>query len=162
MSFHRDMAAQQQPPPVFAQLARAFALLQAWPGPLAAVAVFLRAVYVGDVGWVAVLVLVVALGYSALAVASFIGLGSRARWAWWTAIATFVLNVLLWLALLVLSLIMSAQIDGVDGGMVFASVLMLGVPMIALAGAGLVLLVLAPVPRFFRSGSGSDSAGLGS
>ena len=57
-------------------------------GPaLVAVSVIYNAI-VRDVGRVAVLALVVALGYSALAVASFLGMGSGARWAWWTAMAT--------------------------------------------------------------------------
>ena len=84
MSFYRDTA---EAVPMLAHYARAWTLLAGWPGALVAIPVIYNAI-VRDVGRVAVLALVVALGYSALAVASFLGMGSGARWAWWTAMAT--------------------------------------------------------------------------
>ena len=156
------MTGPAQSPPVSAQLARWFVLLEAWPGPLALVFLILRITSAWDVDRNAALIVVTALGLSALAVASCVGLGSR-PWAWWTAIATNLLHVLLWIGLMVWSWVWSSQIDGVDGGMLFASVFAIGLPMIALAGVGLVLLVLPPVPRYYLRALGrSGAAGLGS
>jgi hypothetical protein len=54
----------------------------------------------------------------------------------------------------------SAQIDGVDGGMVFVSFVMVGLPIMALGGTGPILLALPPVPRYYlRTGNNSDSVG---
>lgn len=131
MSFHRYMAGALPSPPFAVQVARAFVLLGVWPGLTSPSSSW---------SWRS--------GFSALAIASCIGLGSRS-WAWWTNMATNLLSILLWLGLIIWSLIESSQIDGVDGGMVFVAFVMIGVPMLTLTGIGLGLLVTAPVPQYY-------------
>ena len=71
------MAGPMPSPPFAAQVARAFVLLGVWPGLMVLPGIPDLVLFGGDVDWVAILVMVLALGFSALAIASCVGLGSR-------------------------------------------------------------------------------------
>jgi hypothetical protein len=134
-------------PPAVAQVARAFTVLQA------GLPLFF------SVGHVSLLVFPAgtvsrsehlawafgSLTVLALVVSSVAGMGKRRPWAWRAALLANVLTATAWVA----GIVWLAVDPGQKEGMAFFSGVVVGLPMIAIAGATAVLLVLPRVWRYY-------------
>ena len=132
-----------------ARVARAITFLQAVPVGLAAsldviilIAPMSRPMYWSDLWFI-----VGGVSLSGLAVMSAARLAPGRRWAWCGSVAVNAAMVFAWVAAIVWVYIDTAGIKGTDPGMVFASVLFVSVPMIAISVTAIGLLSVRSVLR---------------
>ncbi|MGS2615637.1 hypothetical protein ACVCAH_14100 [Micromonospora sp. LZ34] len=130
-------------------MARAITFLQAVPVGLAAlfdviilIAPMSRPAYWSDLWFIAG-----GLSLSGLAVLSAARLTPGRRWAWCGSVAVNAALIFAWIAAIAWVYIDTAGIKGTDPGMVFVSMLFVGLPMIAISVTAIGLLSVRPVLR---------------
>lgn len=132
-----------------AQVARAITFLQAVPAGLASL--FDVVILIGPRSrptyWSDLWFIVGGLSLSGLAVLSAARLAPGRRWAWCGSVAVNAVMVFAWLAATGWVYVDTAGIKGTDPGMVFASMLFLSLPMIAISVTAIALLSVRSVLR---------------